>query len=399
MKRFLFLITVFELFIGGGGRLTEIGPITFRMLLYATCLSVWFLTSLNQSTSNRDGQKLAFGFAILYLLIHVNGLLIGAAKGVAFAAMMSDMQQSLYWLAAPFFASMISLPNMVNHIAILVKFSGLVLAIPYLLIIAFSFLGLINLSSIYPVISASGEFYFRGLSFFFYKGFLYLGVAAVFFAAMKDRYWVLISLALLSALVLTLTRGFILSTSIALLFLFAHQRRWGFFVGMISIFIVSLFLVFIYLPNLDVNILSERHGSTSQRVDDFNFIVDNVSPSILLWGDGFGTLINDRQSIENTFLWAIWRFGFIGLIFWLLPLVLCTRYFTHISRQSDGYNSACAFYFATILVYLQTSTNPYLNNPIGLSFVIISLFSLRKLSKDSLQDAFDCRSTNLVIKL
>jgi hypothetical protein len=33
-----------------------------------------------------------------------------------------------------------------------------------------------------------------------------------------------------------------------------------------------------------------------------------------------------------------------------------------------------------ILVYVQTLTNPYLNNPIGLSFVMVAIFSLKTLS-------------------
>jgi hypothetical protein len=41
--------------------------------------------------------------------------------------------------------------------------------------------------------------------------------------------------------------------------------------------------------------------------------------------------------------------------------------------------------FGTVLVYLQTATNPYLNNPIGLSYVILSIFSLRALHRQAIK--------------
>ena len=65
-----------------------------------------------------------------------------------------------------------------------------------------------------------------------------------------------------------------------------------------------------------------------------------------------------------------------------MPL-LCLYYFARISRRDPDFRLASAYLFSTILIYVQTLSNPYLNNPIGLSFVLIALFSLRTISRAS----------------
>ena len=101
----------------------------------------------------------------------------------------------------------------------------------------------------------------------------------------------------------------------------------------------------------------------------------------MVFGEGLGSEIDGRLNIENTFLWALWKLGVFGVLFWLVPLFLCIKYYIRIGRNDPGFNLASAYMFSTLLVYIQTMTNPYLNNPIGLSFVLISIFSLRTISK------------------
>ena len=69
--------------------------------------------------------------------------------------------------------------------------------------------------------------------------------------------------------------------------------------------------------------------------------------------------------------------GLVALLFWLLPIGIGLYYFLEVSRNSAAYSLACAFFFGMVFVYVQTVSNPYLNNPIGLSFVMMAIFSLR----------------------
>lgn len=376
----VFTIAMLELFVGGGGRLLEVGPLTVRMLLFALCLltSVLYAATRPKRT---DGTALALGLVAAYLFIHLGGLINGIVSGSEVADMLTEMQQSLYWLGAPFIAMVLQSQLMVQRAADLVKFSGVVLAVVYLLAIAALALGIVDYLGLYAVLGESSEFSFRGESYFFYKGFLYLGIAAVFFVALDTRGSRWLAVLVIVAMVLTLTRGFVLSTSAAVLLMLMAQRRTK-FLGMAALAVLAAaFVLWVYLPSIEEGLDLQRDISNLQRLDDLAFVFDRLDVKTLLIGQGLGVPIGERVNVENTFLWALWKLGLPGVLFWLSPLLLCLIYFRRINRGCSAHPLASAFVFGTVLVYVQTLSNPYLNNPIGLSYVLVSLFALRTLSR------------------
>lgn len=388
MKEALFTVTVLELFVGGGGRLLEVGPVTVRMILFAACLCVSVMVLARRKRGD-SAVVLALCMVVAYLLVHLSALFIGGMKGNALGIMMTEMQQSLYWLVAPFLALMLRSHDMVYRVELVIRVAGVALAFAYLGVVAALALGAIGYSQLYITLSATGEFAFRNENFFFYKGFLYLGIAAIFFLAIPRRSSILWGTLVIVALALTLTRGFVLSTSIAALLMLIVQRRWRFLGVALAVIAVVAFFLWGYMPSKDESLAANREVSNSQRIEDFAFIVSNTKSGTIFFGEGFGTLINERLNVENTFIWAFWRLGLAGVLFWLLPLVLCLSYFGRISRHNPDFRLACAFMFSTVLVYVQTLTNPYLNNPIGLSYVIVAIFSLRTISR-----ARSCRASS-----
>ena len=233
-----------------------------------------------------------------------------------------------------------------------------------------------------PLLTESGEVTVRGDNFLFYKGFLYLGVSIIFFVAIRSKYWVPLTIFVAAALVLTLTRGFLLSVSVSVLFLLVAQRRY--IVASLASVVVAIgaFFMLVYVPSLSSSISHSQFESVTQRQRDFFQIIDNITPRSLLVGDGYGAMVNDRFNIENTFLWAVWKLGIPGLLFWSMPLLLCAYFYYRIPDRAR-HREASAFFFSAVLVYIQTLTNPYLNNPIGLSFVMVAIFSLRTLEKQA----------------
>jgi hypothetical protein len=378
--KILFTISMLELFMGGGGRLLEVGPVTVRMILFAAFLCMGFIVVIRRPPKG-FAVPLAIGLVGAYLLVYVAALLIGSLKGNDLGIMMGDMKQSLYWLAAPFLALVLRSRDMVLRTATLIRIAGVVLAVGYIGVVAALVLGIIHYPSLYTTLSATGEFAFRSNMFFFYKGFLYLCISAIFFLAIPKRFSAVWATVIILALGMTLTRGFVLSTCFAALLMLIVQHRWRHMGVALAAVVCVLFFVFVYMPSHDETIALSRDTSNNQRIEDFTYIVDNIKVESLLLGEGLGTLINGRVNIENTFLWAIWRLGIAGFLFWLLPLVLCLNYFAKISRHSPDFRLACAYFFSTVVVYVQTMSNPYLNNPIGLSFVVVAIFSLRTLSK------------------
>ena len=377
----LFMLTLAEAFIGGGGRLVQIGPVTLRMVLFASCLLIGGIAILFR-LRRMDGQRLAFVLVLLYLLVHVFGLLVGEMHAADAGDMISEFQQSLYWLAAPFFAFVLQSPKMVHRASLVVRFSGIFLSLGYFVILALLVFGRLSIIQILPLLHDSGEVVIRADHFLFYKGFLYLGISIVFFVAIRGRFWVLMTTIASVALVLTLTRGFLLSTSVAVLMMLAAQGRRMVTAVALVVVIMASFVVLIYVPSLDQTFSQGRSESNNQRTHDFFAVVDNLTPTSVIIGDGYGAALDDRQFIENTLLWAIWKLGVFGAVFWTMPLCLCAYFYLRIPDRKH-HRTAAAYFFGTVLVYIETLTNPYLNNPIGLSFVLVALFSLRTLAREA----------------
>jgi hypothetical protein len=399
MMRALFTISLLELFIGGGGRLTAVGPVSLRMVLFAACLAATLVAILFPRRRS-DGVLLAMLLVLIYLLVHVGGLVIGAIASDDPKQLPTEFQQSLYWLAAPFFALMIQTEDDVRRYARLVQRAGIGLSCAYLVILLGLISGLVPRGLVRAVLSRGGEISFRSGEFFIYKGFLYLGISTVFLVAIRGKYWAPLATLIVLAITLTFTRGFIVSTSAGVLLMLCAQRRWHVAVPVMVLVVAAAVFVWIYLPSVDPAALANRDQSTNQRLEDMIYMLHHARASTFLVGEGYGSLINNRFNIENTFLWALWKLGTVGLIFWMIPLSLCIYYYTKIS-DSRSNPLANAYLFGTVVVYVQTGTNPLLNNPIGLSFVMLSIFSLRMLSrlkKNAAVNGWTTGDTDQVIK-
>lgn len=377
----LYTLTALELFLGGGGRLLEVGPVTVRMILFAACLVCTALVIISGRVRG-NGFLLAALLLLGFAVSHFPALMFGLAKGVPLGDIFLDISPLLYWLMVPFFAIVLRSERMIERTAALIKFASLALAIFYILSVLGLAFNLIDFPSFYQRLDATGEFFFRGESLFFYKGFIYLGIGVVFYLALGGRFWRLCMVLLVSALILTLTRGLILSAGVATIFLLWRMgRRQALAVALLCIAFAA-FAVWFYLPTLShTDLLEQRAISNSIRFGDLAFMLSNFDLKTVLLGEGFGAFINGRLSIENSYLTIWWKIGALAVMFWMLPLGLAWYYFSRIERNSSRYRLAMAFFFGVILVYVQTGTNPYLNNPIGLSFVIMAVFSLRTLAQ------------------
>jgi hypothetical protein len=385
MLRVLFVVVAFDLFLGGGGRLLDVGPVSLRMLLFAIALAVAavHLVGRRGGWAAIDGQeRLALGIVVAFLVTHAGAVAIGWLDGNDPVDIGTDVKPLLYVLIAPFFALCLKTPDDVRLAARLLRIAGPVLAVAYLAIWSALTLRVLDFAVVYPMLNDTGEFFFRGESFFFYKGFLYLGVGIVFLLAHRARGSLALAALVTVALVLTLTRGFALSTSIAVLALLTVRDR-RILVAAIPVVAGVAFAVLAFLPAFDEVYLEQRQLSNTIRTGDWAFFVDNARPGMLLIGEGFGAVFNERLLFENTFLWVLWKAGAPALLFWLAPFAMATWWFGAAVRSPEHALLAAAWWCSVLLVYVQTSTNPFLSNPIGMSIVLMALLSLRVLALDA----------------
>jgi len=223
------------------------------------------------------------------------------------------------------------------------------------------------------------EIFFRGTTNFFYKGHFFVGVSLVFCVVMAPKWWKSIAAILVLSLALSLTRGLFVAVAIALSLSFLSQRRHIY----IYMAIVASVIITVFYGHYIVDFLFDpsRISSSETRSRDLSYVIAKFDYNTLLFGEGFGVPLNGRDSVENSYLWVLWRFGILGLSFMFLPLIMCLRYYLSVSKDSDYHKLAAAYFFGLVMLYILTAFNPFINNSIGLMYLFCALFSLRRLSR------------------
>lgn len=391
MLRALFIVVALDLFLGGGGRLLEIGPLTLRMALFGLALAAtvfWLVGRRGSPPRLDDAERLALLIVAAFLLTHAGAAAIGWMRGFPPADIATEVKPLAFIAIAPFFALCLKTPEDAALAARLIRIAGPTLAVAYLTIWGALAVGAVDFGWLYPLMNDTGEFFFRGERFFFFKGFLYLGISLVFLLA-EPRFFALpLAVLVAAALVLSLTRGFMLATTFAVMALLVLRDRRA-LIAIIPLVLAAWMLVLFWLPTMDTTYTEQRDLSNSVRQGDWGYFLDQVDLHTVLVGNGFGGEFNGRLLIESTFIWILWKAGLPGLLFWLAPFALASRWFLVAIRSPRYRMAAAAWWCAVLLVYIQTSTNPFLNNPIGMSIVLMAVFALRALATHG---AFESRS-------
>lgn len=394
---------LFELMLGGGGRLTALGPISLRMILFAAALVLTVFYFLTGKKLTRDYTTLlAFFSSVLGL-----GLVIGLIHGSEKALWWEDVKPLLYVFILPFFYFSIAGRD-AERISGIIQACGLILALLFFAALVAIHTGFVPFLTFYHFVLPTEEFFFRGELTFFYKGFLYLPISFIFIQMSGKRKWWLIPVVL--ALLLTFTRGFwfaLLATycvylGFALFARFSYPKFLHFVLCLLATVIIlakSQFLIASAsqwidslnkeneLPQveqrdaptdtkkLNPRLLGDRAYSDDSRWRQVRQVLREMDLQSVLLGHGFGQGIPIRPiHMEISYLEIFHKQGIIGLFFWLYLLILLYRKY----READGVLRE-PFFFGALFVFIQSTTNQFVNNPIGLAMVLVSLVCLDKL--------------------
>lgn len=385
----LFLIFLLESFLLGSGRLLEIGNITAKMLLFTTALTFSILMVLYRNKISRLIMVLLHSFILLILTSLFLGLLNGARPEL----IIEDIKPLMFFLIIIYLYLMIKNKSDINIIVKFIKISGLLLAISYLSFLAVMYFGYLDFGTVYSFLSSnSSDFFFRGSSnenaTFFYKGFLYLNIGFLFLIMSTKKLDKFLSLIILVAIILTLTRGFLLTLflSFFLMFLLEFKKKKN-FVWLI-IFVTPILA---FAPVIIEYLFLSRIESDAIRTVQIKQVFQNMNFVSLLIGHGFGIGIPVREvHMEIAFLEILHKQGVLGLLFWFTILAITIKQYFLIKSKT---NVSKAFLMSSFFVYLQSFTNPFINNPIGMAMVIISLLCLIQIKKD--QNEFININSNL----
>lgn len=372
LARLLLDLSLAELVLLGSGQLLKVGPLTLRMCLFAAGLTYAAIHGLQRRRFDAELGLLVLVFGVITAL----GALVGLVLGAPLAQVGEDVKPLAFFLGIAFFASTIRTTADVERVAMIVRRCSVLLGIGYLALLVAVAAGVIPFGTVYTLLSESGEVFFRGEQGFFYKGFIYLGIGICFFAFRRGWIARLPALFLFGALTLTLTRGLILTTALVVgLALLVRQRN-----AVKSLLgTTALAAAAAGVAPLVVELVGDRASSDAIRLIDLRNVAEGVTWWSIWVGHGLGASIGMRPRIESTYVEFIHKQGLVGFVVWGLLFGLLVRDFLR-SRRTGLADTALPFFLGAVFVYLQTATNPFLTNPIGMSFVLVAVVSLRVLA-------------------
>jgi hypothetical protein len=250
------------------------------------------------------------------------------------------------------------------------------MAVVYIIVITLLFFGKIDFLTFYAKQSEIGEVMFRNEVLFFYKGFMYLCVGFFFFLFSKGRFAKIALLILFASIVLTLMRGFILFTVLILLYyaFFMSKNivlKW-------ALAFIGFFSILILIPIL-LETIGDKSDSDIVRYVQVDQVISAINPVSFIVGHGFGIGVPIRPDhMELSFLEIFHKQGILGLLFWFgLFIHIFIMYFNINNKKYK--EIALPFLLSVVFVILQSTTNPYMNNPIGLTMILITIIVFSKL--------------------
>jgi len=399
MNRFtkvLFIVLLAELALGGGGRLTAIGPISLRMILFALALATAAIHFIK-------GKRIASDYAGLLLffsIVAAVGLLLGISSGANRAFWWEDIKPLLYFLILPFFSLAITDAATIERTSIILKASGVIQALAFFALLLLIHLHVVPFLSLYRVFIRTEEFFFRGELTFTYKGFIFLCIGFLFLHFTGGKYKFLLMGFVLIAILLTVTRGFwlaLLGTYSIYYFIksvsSSKVKAVLFALCALAVVIGGKALVGKVSETIDevraentgtqnsapkATLLGDRTYSDEGRFEQIKEVTERITFSSVLVGHGFGNGVPARPvHMEVSYLEIFHKQGLLGLAFWAFLFWLLLKKYR--SAPESGLRNA--LFFSALFIFLQSLTNQYINNPIGLSMILLSIVCLDVLKK------------------
>lgn len=381
-KRNLLLIFLtfflFELFLFGSGRPLVIAGVTVRMLFYSASMFLALLFIIKDSLLYKEDFTLVLFF--IFLLIFSS--FVGIVNGADFKNIVGDVLPLLYFLLVIFFGFLIrNDQRFIKFWVSTLKKSSVILAALYFIFLIVIFFGLIDFNSAYQFLSSdSNEIMFRGADSsspgIFYKSFIFLVIGFFFFYLSKGKWNKLIALFIFMSILLTLTRGFILCVFVVTYFFLLLES------SMLKriCFLILPFIFFVYLLFFtDLISLVLRPDSDAARFIQFREVVDMINLNSIFIGHGYGIGTYSRpNNFEITYLEIFHKQGIIGLTFWMFILFYMSKKFWYLKGKIS---ISKPIYAGVLVIYVQTLTNPYLINSMGIGYLALAFVSLNSMSR------------------
>ncbi|WP_445777212.1 hypothetical protein [Shewanella sp.] len=376
----LFFLTVFlfELFLFGSGRPLVIAGVTVRMLFYSASMFLALLFIVKDSVILKEDFTLILFF--IFLLIFSS--FVGVVNGADFKNIVGDVLPLLYFLLVIFFGFLIvNDQRFIKCWVSTLKKSSVILASLYFIFLIVIFFGLIDFNSAYQFLSSdSNEIMFRGVDSsspgIFYKSFIFLVIGFFFFYLSNVKWSRLIALFIFLAILLTLTRGFILCIFVVTYFFLLLEAS---MLKRVCFSIFPFIIIGCFLFFTDFIFLILRPDSDAARFIQFREVIEMINLNSIFIGHGYGIGTPSRpNNFEITYLEIFHKQGILGLTFWIFILFYMSKKFWYLK---DKIPISKPIYAGVLVIYVQTFTNPYLINSMGIGYLALAFVSLNHLTR------------------
>ena len=377
-SRILFYSTIVELFLMGSGQdFHIIGPLTLRMLNYLLAIVVSIGIMQNKNLPNKISGIL-FAFIVLTIVSSLIGLLNNADPENVF----EDIKPLSYFLMLPFFYFMLSSEEKVHSLCKVMTYCGMFMAVLYIgYIIVTDFIIRLDHSIVYAFVESENIMFRGNGNAFFYKGFIYLPLAAIALLMEKKYIWFVV---LAISIFFTYTRGLYLLLFIGFIFVFLSARNVNIFKMLMGFFVIYLFYYLadsFGLLDFSESFMESHAEGDTDRLIMIRQVMEKVNFMSAFVGHGFGVGIEIRPiRMEISFLEIFHKQGIVGILFWgmvLLQIVMSGN-----KVRKDKRNLVSFFVITSFMIYMQSFFNPYINNPIGMGWILLSYASCYRLSHE-----------------
>ncbi|WP_419955648.1 O-antigen ligase family protein [Neobacillus niacini] len=421
------LLTIFfiEVFVGGGGRLIDFGVLSIRQVLFLLLIFTFVFRIVKEKAFFDKNINTFFRFnpvsiGIYALLVwFAASALIGYLNGNPLSIIVMDFLRVSYF--ALYFPLAYYIANerfTFGRIIQILKYSALAVAI---FTITVDLLGkTVFAANFYPFYVfmntiMNDDLFFRPSNSVFYKSHLFvlIGLILSLNNVLNKKYQRLdIAIVILASISVlwSETRGFLLAFMLSVIMIIAldvkiivdpikglsnklkklvqtNQFIKKFTLSILVLVAVPFMFQYMTLERFETAPVEQNNNAIEQpkEVDDVSvnarmeFIVASkdilVIPKNLIFGMGYGSEVAGRtDGLEMSFLDILLEQGIIGLAIWgYLFLIVFFNYYSAYKSGKQLTTLDISLVAAFMGILLLTNINPFINNPIGISFFLVML--------------------------
>lgn len=400
----LAFIIIIELVLGGAGRLFVIGPITIRYVLFMLAISYFFIKIILNNFKTE--KNIFYPPVIFFLFFYLISIMNGIVKGYPLSDIIFSSKGYLYILMLFPFTLFVNKTEKARAIFNIFNRAAVVLAIFSISI----FLIFRALPSLYGVINPIllnlkyGHLSIRyGLPSVFFKTSPYMAIAFInemfqYVHVIKKRN----SRTLLRMLILflgcltTMTMGIWVAVIVGIIIIILLSKGNKKLLAILTTLTIGAIIIFIFSDFVSLALssrLSRADSSYIIKIDQL-YTMLNIWLDNFLFGKGFGInvlFINEiatRKMVKFELFWMelLVNMGLMGFIAYVY-IVIKTMFIGFKISKHVSFNDSVhikSLITGLVMLCIISSVNPFLNNPIGLGYLIIVMSSINIFYKKEL---------------